>query len=159
MGDVQFTKEVNASKLREEILSSTFSSKVSEINTKGDLISISTKADLTPKETTELNGILSSHSKENGDTTAKDRARKYIQIGIELMAEVTARFQKRDLTQDELIQAHERFLTYQHLLYAGYFKLAKASLEQIEVDVLVPKTLIDQLQVKMQRYIDSVKSG
>ena len=158
MAEFQFTKDVNASKLLEEIKESGLGPKFQELRTNGDLIFVFTNTDLTASEQTTLNNLIATHTKTN-DSTGRDRVKRSILFGIDLQSELAANFLKRNLTNTEIQTVSTRFATFQQFLYGGYIEAAKAALPLVLVDTLVPQQLIDQMSVKMQRFIDAVKNG
>ena len=159
MAEFQFTKDVNASKLLEEIKDSAIAGKFHELRTNGDLVIVVTNTDLIVSEQTTLNNLIAAHAKNNDSATARDRVKRSILFGLDILSDLAAFFLKRNLSNVELQTVSTRFATFQQLIYGGYFEAAKASLSQVVVDPLVPQQLIDQLNVKMQRFIDLVKNG
>ena len=156
MGELQFQKEVNASKLLEELKERGLIDKVGELTTKGDQVFVVTKTDLTAAEQIALESTISDHQKEDGLELEVEAAKQKIILGIEILSELSVALRKKGLPQDQLKEAVERFSDFQKFLYGGHLDLAEESLTKVVVDDLVPQELIDQIVKKLQVKVDLV---
>lgn len=156
MGEIQFQKDVNASKLLEELKERGLIDKVEELRTKGDQVFVITKEDLTAAEQVTLESTISDHQKEDGLELEVEAAKQKIILGIEILSELSVDLRKKDLPQDRLKEAIERFSDFQKYLYGGHLDLAEESLAKVAVDDLVPQELIDQIGKKLQVKADLV---
>ncbi len=159
MAELQFQKDINASKLLEELKESGLIDKVQELRTKGDQIFVVTNSNLTLEEETVLQSIVTDHIKEDSLEIDIETARQEISFGMVLLSELSITFRKNGLSSAQRLEVVGRFSIFQQLIYAAHLELAKEELLKIQVDDLVSQELIDLLAKKLQGRIDMVKDG
>lgn len=155
MGELEFQKEVNASKLLEELKERGLIDKIQELRTKGDQIFVVTKTDLTSAEEIALSSAIADHQKEAGPEIDIEIVRQKISFGMNLLSEMSVLLRKKGLPQDQLRVAIDRFSEFQRLLYGSHLDFAKEALLKVVVDDIVPQELIDVLNKKLQSKIES----
>jgi sRNA-binding protein len=150
MGELQFQKDVNASKFLEELKERGLIDKIEELRTKGDQVFVVTKEELTSAEQMVLESAILEHQKENRLELEVEIAEQKIILGIEILSELSVALRKIELPQNKLKEAVERFSDFQRYLYGGHFDLANEALCKITIDELIPQDLVDHLSKKLQ---------
>lgn len=149
MPEYQFSKNTNVSKLKREILASSLVDKLQSITTRGNELTIETKADLSSAEQSELSAIVSGHTTKDDEAENIEKAYRSIRFAIDVFSELSVYFSSRGLSEDQLEQVSDRFAKFQQLLYGGFFSAAKIHLTKIPTDALVPPQVISQLNKKL----------
>lgn len=159
MAEIKFQKDINASKLLEELKESGLINKIEELRTKGDQIFVVTNSKLTPEEETALQSVITGHMKEDGLEIEVENVRQEISFGMDLLSELAVNLRKHSSSSIQLLEVVERFSVFQQLIYGGHLELAVEELSKIQVDDLLPKELIDLLVKKLRARVDMVKNG
>lgn len=159
MAELQFQKDINASKLLEELKESGLINKVEELRTKGDQIFVVTNSNLTPEEETALQSVITEHIIEDGAEIEIEDVRQGISFGMDLLSELAVILRKKGLSSIQLLEVVGRFSIFQQLIYGGQLELAAEELLKLQVDNLVPQELIDLLTKKLQYRAGLVKNG
>ncbi len=159
MAELQFQKDINASKLLEELKESGLINKIGELRTKGDQIFVVTNSNLTPEEETVLQSVITDHINEDGLEIEIEDVRQGISFGMDLLSKLAVILRKNGLSSVQLLERVGRFSIFQQLIYGGHLELAMEELSKIQVDDLLPQELIDPLTKKLQARANMVKNG